>query len=142
MISQPELGKRIIELRRTKGLTQEELIDKCNISVRTLQRIEAGEVTPRISTIRLIFEALEINHSTYFESTQLDEKDLDSRVTWHRQIYLSFIDLFHLRSNTLKKLIILTILLSLIIISILLLNNTLSSQSDPLPQIQRSTGVK
>lgn len=142
MISQPELGNRIIELRRTKGLTQEELIEKCNISVRTLQRIEAGEVTPRNSTIRLIFEALEINHSTYFESTQLDDEDLDSKVTWYRQMYLSFIDLFHLRTNTLKKLIILTILLSLIIISILLLNNTLSLHSDPLPQIQRSTGVK
>jgi transcriptional regulator with XRE-family HTH domain len=45
-IQQPNLGKKIAKLRKAKGLTQEELVEKCNISVRTLQRIEAGEVAP------------------------------------------------------------------------------------------------
>jgi transcriptional regulator with XRE-family HTH domain len=58
-MKQPELGKKISELRKEKGLTQEELVDKCNISVRTLQRIETGEVTPRIYTIRTILDALD-----------------------------------------------------------------------------------
>jgi len=40
-MNQPDLGKRIVELRKAKGLTQEELVAKCNLSVRTLQRIEA-----------------------------------------------------------------------------------------------------
>lgn len=38
-MKQPELGKRISELRKEKGLTQEELVEKCNINVRTIQRI-------------------------------------------------------------------------------------------------------
>jgi transcriptional regulator with XRE-family HTH domain len=46
-MKQPDLGKRIAELRKAKGLTQEELVQKCHLSVRTLQRIESGEVTPR-----------------------------------------------------------------------------------------------
>ena len=46
-MKQPELGQIIHDLRKQKGLTQEELVEKCNISVRTIQRIEAGEVTPR-----------------------------------------------------------------------------------------------
>jgi transcriptional regulator with XRE-family HTH domain len=58
-MKQPELGRKIIELRKEKGLTQEELVDKCNISVRTLQRIEAGEVTPRDYTIKTILAALD-----------------------------------------------------------------------------------
>jgi len=58
-MKQPELGKKISELRKEKGLTQEELVEKCNISVRTLQRIETGEVTPRIYTVRTILDALE-----------------------------------------------------------------------------------
>ena len=53
-MKQPELGKKISELRKEKGLTQEELVDKCNISVRTLQRIESGEVTPRSYTLKTI----------------------------------------------------------------------------------------
>lgn len=58
-MKQPELGKIITNLRNEKGLTQEELVDKCNISVRTIQRIEAGEVTPRSYTIKTILAALD-----------------------------------------------------------------------------------
>ncbi|WP_158861422.1 helix-turn-helix domain-containing protein [Lunatibacter salilacus] len=56
--TQPQLGQKILELRKANGLTQEELVERCNINVRTIQRIEAGEVTPRPHTIRVILEAL------------------------------------------------------------------------------------
>ena len=59
VMKQPELGKKISELRKAKGLTQEELVEKCNLNVRTVQRIESGEVSPRTFTIKAIFEALE-----------------------------------------------------------------------------------
>ena len=62
-MKQPELGKKISELRKAKGLTQEELVEKCNLNVRTIQRIEAGEVTPRSYTVKALFEALEFNYS-------------------------------------------------------------------------------
>ncbi len=62
-MNQPELGKKITELRKEKGLTQEELVERCNISVRTLQRIEAGEVTPRSYTIKTILAALDYDLS-------------------------------------------------------------------------------
>jgi transcriptional regulator with XRE-family HTH domain len=58
-MKQPELGKKISELRKAKGLTQEELVEKCNISVRTIQRIETGEVTPRSYTVKTILAALD-----------------------------------------------------------------------------------
>ncbi|MDW3191210.1 MAG: helix-turn-helix transcriptional regulator [Cytophagales bacterium] len=58
MIQQPALGKRILELRKAVDITQEELKDKCHVSVRTIQRIESGIVTPRLSTIRILIEAL------------------------------------------------------------------------------------
>ncbi len=59
IMQQPELGLKISELRKSKGYTQEELVEKCNISVRTIQRIEAGEVTPRSYTIKTILSALD-----------------------------------------------------------------------------------
>src|SRR5690606_28512939 len=59
MMKQPDLGLKILELRKAKGLTQEELVERCNINVRTIQRIEAGEVTPRSYTIKSIMDALE-----------------------------------------------------------------------------------
>jgi len=70
-MKQPQLGLKILELRQQKGFTQEELVDQCNISVRTIQRIEAGEVTPRVYTVKTILAALDRDlddlQETYFE---------------------------------------------------------------------------
>lgn len=57
-MQQPELGKRLTDLRKQKNLTQEELVAKSFVSVRTIQRIEAGEVLPRLSTVKILLEAL------------------------------------------------------------------------------------
>ena len=58
-MNQPEVGIQIAELRKAKGITQEELALKCNINVRTIQRIETGSVTPRSFTLNLIYSCLE-----------------------------------------------------------------------------------
>jgi transcriptional regulator with XRE-family HTH domain len=58
-MKQPALGNKITELRKQKGFTQEELVERCNINVRTLQRIESGEVSPRSYTIKTILSALD-----------------------------------------------------------------------------------
>jgi len=60
-MKQPQLGQKILEWRKAKGLTQEELVERCQINVRTIQRIEAGEVTPRSYTLKTIMEALEVD---------------------------------------------------------------------------------
>lgn len=66
-MKQPQLGDYIANLRKEQGLTQEELVELCNINVRTIQRIEAGDVTPRNYTIKNILRAL---GSSYAEITQ------------------------------------------------------------------------
>lgn len=60
-MEQPQLGKKIIELRLAKGLTQTELAEKCNLSLRTIQRIESTEVTPRSYTLKMIFKILDFD---------------------------------------------------------------------------------
>ncbi len=69
-MKQPELGKKILELRKQKGFTQEELVEKCNINVRTIQRIEAGDVTPRSFTVKTILEALGVDGANFFKSNE------------------------------------------------------------------------
>ena len=49
-MNQPDLGLKIAELRLEKGLTQEQLAEECEVSARTIQRIESGEVEPRSFT--------------------------------------------------------------------------------------------
>ena len=51
--------QKIAELRKHRGLTQEELADKTGLTVRTIQRIENGESVPRSFTLKAI--AAELN---------------------------------------------------------------------------------
>jgi transcriptional regulator with XRE-family HTH domain len=58
-MKQPELGKRLNEIRNQKGITQKELSDLCSVDIRTIQRIEAGEDEPRMATMKILAAALE-----------------------------------------------------------------------------------
>lgn len=68
-MQQPELGQRLTALRKEKNLTQEELVAKSHVSVRTIQRIEAGEVLPRMSTVKILLEALGESMETFQKQT-------------------------------------------------------------------------
>ncbi|MBD0832914.1 helix-turn-helix domain-containing protein [Aestuariibaculum sediminum] len=99
-------GKKLIEVRTSKGLTQEEVAEKCNVSVRTIQRIESGIVKPRAYTIRKISNILEFD---FFEiSEQNCDEDNESLEVNKHSILWYIKDLFNLKTNTMRKLLILT----------------------------------
>jgi uncharacterized Tic20 family protein/DNA-binding Xre family transcriptional regulator len=60
-MNQPDLGLKITELRQQKGLTQEKLAEYCDVSARTIQRIENGEVEPRPFTRNSLSNILEFD---------------------------------------------------------------------------------
>jgi len=60
-MNQPDLGLKIVELRQQKGLTQEKLAEYCEVSTRTIQRIENGEVEPRAFTRNSLSNILEFD---------------------------------------------------------------------------------
>ena len=60
-MNQPDLGLKITELRQQKGLTQEKLAEYCDVSARTIQRIESGEVEPRSFTRNSLSNILEFD---------------------------------------------------------------------------------
>ena len=55
-----ELGNNISQLRKSKGLTQEELAESAGINLRTIQRIESGETEPHGNTLRSICHVLNV----------------------------------------------------------------------------------
>lgn len=61
------LGQKIAEIRKNKGLTQEELAESAKVNLRTIQRLEAGNTTPRGNTMRAICEVLEVNLEDIFD---------------------------------------------------------------------------
>jgi transcriptional regulator with XRE-family HTH domain len=77
-MQQPELGKRLTALRKEKNLTQVELVEKSHVSVRTIQRIESGEILPRQSTVKILVEALGESYESFSaKPTQVMEQQKD-----------------------------------------------------------------
>jgi len=61
------------KIRETKNLTQEELAEKSGISVRTIQRIEAG-TTPKGYTLKTLAESLEVSENDLLTSETIKEE--------------------------------------------------------------------
>lgn len=54
------IAKNLVYQRKLKGYTQEELSEKTQVTVRTIQRIENGDVNPHLQTVKLLATALDI----------------------------------------------------------------------------------
>lgn len=78
-MKQPELGFKISELRNLNGITQKELSEACRMDIRTIQRIESGEVTPRATSLKLIAEALSCDIRTFTDEQAPDETVLSEK---------------------------------------------------------------
>lgn len=135
MMKQPELGKKIAELRKERGLTQEELVETCNLSVRTLQRIEAGEVTPRSYTLKIIFQALDFP----FDQASGKKSSPSSGEVWDPfsgQLIRFSMDLFNLKTHTMKKVSILTAIAAAITL-VLFLTLTPSGNAQETAEVEK-----
>ncbi len=82
MMEQPELGIRVSNLRQEQGFTQEQLAEYCEVSTRTIQRIENGEVEPRPFTRNNLSNVLEFD----FNADQAKSENL-----WLAVLHLSSI---------------------------------------------------
>lgn len=60
------LGKRIKELRKVQGFSQEDLSYEADIPLSQVGRIERGEINPTVSTIETIASALKVDLKEIF----------------------------------------------------------------------------
>ena len=79
-MNQPDLGLKITELRQQKGFTQEKLAEYCEVSTRTIQRIESGEVEPRSFTRNSLSNILEFD---------LGKENTNNQSFWLALLHLS-----------------------------------------------------
>lgn len=56
-----ELGKRILELRKKSGLSQEQLGEKVNVTRQTISNWELGATAPNPEQLKLLSKALNIS---------------------------------------------------------------------------------
>ena len=79
-MNQPGLGLKVSELRQQRGMTQEQLSECCQVSSRTIQRIENGEVDPRTYTIQCLNAALDFDFG---------EQNASNETFWLTALHLS-----------------------------------------------------
>lgn len=63
-----QFGKRVKKIRKANGLTQTELAGLCDVDIRTIQRIEAGEYGVGLHILFALAEALEVEPSDLVKS--------------------------------------------------------------------------
>ena len=79
-MKQPDLGLKVTELRKEMGFTQEQLAEFCEVTPRTIQRIESGEVEPRAFTRNSLSNVLEFD---------LGQNDVGNERFWLAVMHLS-----------------------------------------------------
>jgi transcriptional regulator with XRE-family HTH domain len=60
-------GKRVAEIRRARGLTQEQLAEKANITPLSIGYIEQGRRWPRLVTLNKLAKCLDVSASEFLK---------------------------------------------------------------------------
>lgn len=73
MDNKKKLGLKIKELRKRKGLTQEQLAELINMEQNSISVIESGRNFPTLGTLEKIAQILEVNLSDFFNYDYIDD---------------------------------------------------------------------
>ena len=74
------LGNRIRELRKNKGVSQLELAYDMDMSMNTISGIELGKISPKIDTLKKIAQKLDIDISELFDFSEHAPKVIRKKV--------------------------------------------------------------
>jgi transcriptional regulator with XRE-family HTH domain len=76
-----EFGWYVKRLRHARGLTQEQLAERCGLSSDTIRRLEHGSFSPSLDTLIKLCEGLSLSLSTLFSAFELGERDDAREIT-------------------------------------------------------------
>ncbi|MCG9970490.1 serine hydrolase [Christiangramia crocea] len=93
METQNSISGNLVYQRKLKGLTQKDLSEKTNVTVRTIQRIEKGESEPHLQTVKLLAAALEIEVEDLLPLQDPKEENIQKKwlLMIHATPFLGFI---------------------------------------------------
>lgn len=78
-MEQQSIARNLLYQRKLKGLTQEELSEKTQVTVRTIQRIEKGDVSPHLQTVKLLAVGLDIELNVLMPLDNPNEETLQKK---------------------------------------------------------------
>ena len=76
MDNKKKLGLKIKELRKRKGLTQEELAELIQMEQNSISVMESGRNFPTLVTLEKIAKVLDVNLSDFFDYDYIEDIDV------------------------------------------------------------------
>jgi len=83
------IGPRLIALRTERGLTLQQLADKCELSISFLSQLERDKVNVSVSNLKKIATALDVSVASFFSAENVQPKDMVTRANERRQLHLA-----------------------------------------------------
>ncbi len=91
-----DIGEKLRQLRQQRGLTQEEMADRCELSKGFISQVERNLASPSIATLTDMLECLGVSLASFFGDKsdekivfmpqdmfeKVDEEQLHGTVTW------------------------------------------------------------
>lgn len=74
-----EIGVRIRTIRKKRGLTQEDMADRCDLHWTYIGGLERGERNPTLTTIKRIADGLKVDIHTLLGRSTREDAPLSSR---------------------------------------------------------------
>ena len=78
-MNQEKIGKFILELRKEKNMTQQELADKIGVTDRAISKWENGRGLPDLSLMKPLCEELGISINELISGEKLDKKEYQDK---------------------------------------------------------------
>ncbi|MFD0713328.1 helix-turn-helix domain-containing protein [Paenibacillus sp. GCM10027626] len=75
------IGERIRQIRKEKGLTQEELAEKAGINASYMGTVERGDRNISIETLEKIIQGLDITPTDLFQFHQIEDEDVMNEIS-------------------------------------------------------------
>lgn len=89
-MTQNEIGKRVAEERVRLGMSQEDLAGESLLSLRTIQRIESGQTSPRGDTLKRLAVALKVPVEDLIDSELEEDANLVVLMNLTQLSFLAF----------------------------------------------------
>lgn len=78
-----ELSEHLKKLRIDSGFSQEEVSEKSKLSLRTIQRLENGESSPREDTLQLLTKAFNVPKDYFTRNNDINMiEKANTRIAW------------------------------------------------------------
>lgn len=75
-----DFSEKILSLRKSRGLTQEQLAEKLNVSRQSVSKWESGQAIPELETIVALCRVFDITTDYLLKPSEMDELSIKTEM--------------------------------------------------------------